>query len=277
VTREDRTLVNRVAERLQEGPVHTLDLAREVFGLSGNPGAASAAVFTLLGSDTRFHVDRDGLWTLVGPAPGLPLGRLPYAVVDVETTGGPFGGGHRMTEIAIYEVREGIVEDEYHTLLNPGRSIPSRVAVLTGISDGMVANAPFFDQVADEVYERLDGRVFVAHNVRFDWGFVARQLAEAVGQVPNVQQLCTVRLARRLIPKLRHRNLDTLTAHFGIPIEARHRAYGDALATARVLIRLLDLAGQQGLHDLEALKAFLRRKKHARPRQGQQLSLLDPG
>lgn len=277
MTRGDRALVHRVAALLRDGPVHTLDLARDGLGLSGNPSAASAAVFTLLGSDARFRVDSEGTWTLEGPPPGTPLSRVRYAVVDVETTGGPYGSGHRVTEVAIYEVRDGMVAEEYRTLVNPGRSIRPRVAVLTGITDRMVDGAPFFDQVAEEVYARLEGRVFVAHNVRFDWGFIAQQLAEAIGQVPRVQRLCTIRMARRLVPRLRHRNLDTLAAHFGIPIETRHRAYGDALATARVLIRLLDLAEQQGLHDLSSLKAFLKRRKRSRPRQGQQLSLLDPG
>jgi DNA polymerase III epsilon subunit family exonuclease len=277
VTRGDRALVHRVAELLQDGPVHTLELARSALGLSGNPSAASAAVFTLLGSDARFQVDGEGTWTLEGPPPGTPLSRLRYAVVDVETTGGLHRSGHRMTEVAIYEVCDGMVGEEYRTLVNPGRAIQPRVAVLTGITDAMVGGAPFFDQVAEEVYQRLEGRVFVAHNVRFDWSFITRELAEAIGQVPTVQRLCTIRMARRLVPRLRHRNLDTLTAHFGIPIETRHRAYGDALATARVLIRLLDLAEQQGLHDLPSLEAFLRRRKRGRPRQGQQLSLLDPG
>ncbi len=255
--------------------MHTVALAHEALGLTGNPGAASAAVFTLLGSDSRFHVDGEGAWSMVGPRPGTPLSQLRYAVVDVETTGGSYGGGHRMTEIAIYEVRDGVVEDEYRSLVNPGRAIPRRIEVLTGISNGMVSSAPFFDHIALDVLERLEGRVFVAHNVRFDWSWVSRQLAESAGEVPDVERLCTVQMARRLIPRLRRRNLDAVTRHFGIDVADRHRAYGDALATARVLIRLLDEANRQGISDLHALRAFLRkRRRRSRPRQGQQLSFL---
>ena len=271
-------LVRAAAQILQNGPVHTLDLADAVMGLSGNAGAASAAVFALLGSDARFRVDREGCWTLHGPAPGAPLSSLPYAVVDVETTGGPYSRGHRMSEVAIYEVRDGAIADEYHTLLNPGRRIPPRIQVLTGITDEMVAGAPAFEDVAEEVASRIEGRVFVAHNVRFDWGFLSRQLVDALGEAPQVERLCTVRLARRLLPRIRHRNLDALASHFDIPIRPRHRAHGDALATARILLRLLDEAGRLGLSDLDALRAYLRRRRGRNTlRQGQQLSLLGEG
>ncbi|MFW5905141.1 MAG: PolC-type DNA polymerase III, partial [bacterium] len=91
----------------------------------------------------------------------------------------------------------------------------------------------------------------------FDWGFVSSQLAEAVGEVPDGPRLCTVRMARRLVPGLRKRNLDAVTAHYGIDVEARHRAYGDALATARILLRLLDEAEARGVGTLGTLKLLL--------------------
>ena len=270
----DRTLIHLAASVLEKGPMHTVALAHEALGLTGNPGAASAAVFTLLGPDSRFRVDGEGVWSMAGPRPGTPLSELCYAVVDVETTGGSYGHGHRMTEIAVYEVRCGVVEDEYRSLVNPGRSIPRHIAALTGINDRMVASAPFFDHIAADVLERLEGRIFVAHNVRFDWGWVSRQLAEALGEVPDVERLCTVQMARRLLPRLRRRNLDEVARHYGIDVADRHRAHGDALATARILIRLLDEAGREGLADLDALRAFLQKRgRRSRPRQGQQLSL----
>ena len=140
----------------------------------------------------------------------------------------------------------------------------------------MVSSEPFFDHIAGDVLERLEGRIFVAHTMRFDWSFVSRQLAEAIGEIPDVERICTVQMARRLVPRLRRRNLDAVTRHFGIDVEDRHRAHGDALATARVLIRLLDEASRQGLSDLHSLRAFLRKRgRRSRPRQGQQLSLLD--
>ena len=255
--------------------MHTVALAHEALGLTGNPGAASAAVFTLLGPDPRFRVDGEGVWSMAGPGPGTPLSELRYAVVDIETTGGSYGRGHRLTDIAIYEVRGGVVEDEFRSLVNPGWTIPFNIEVLTGISNVMVSSAPFFDHIAVDVVERLEGRIFVAHNARFDWGFLSRQLVEAIGEAPVVERLCTVQMARRLIPRLRRRNLDAVTRHFGIDVTDRHRAHGDALATARVLIRLLDEASRQGLSDLHALRSFLRKRgRRSRPRQGQQLSFL---
>jgi DNA polymerase III epsilon subunit family exonuclease len=271
----DRALVQRAVDVLINGSAHTLELAEIVLGLTGNPKAAAAAVFTLLGADERFRLDAEGTWSLHGPPPGTPLRDVPYAVVDLETTGGPYARGHRVTEIAIYDIDEGVIAGDYQTLINPGRTIPPRIEVLTGITNAMVRGAPHFDEIASDIFDRLEGRVFVAHNVSFDWGFTSRQLGDAIGQVPRVERLCTVKMARRLLPRLKHRNLDTLTRYFDIPIEGRHRAWGDALATARVFLRLVDAAEQQGIMDLDALQSFLRKPRpRKRSRQGQQLELL---
>lgn len=266
------SLLQSVHAALEEGPTPTVELARRILGISGHEGAAAAAVFSLLGADDRFQVDGDGIWTL-RPGTlrlGSPLNQLRYAVVDVETTGGKHERGHRITEVAVVEVHRGTIVSEYQTLINPGRRMPTRIAQLTGITDGMLVHAPVFAEVADDIMARLEGRVFVAHNVRYDWSWLRVQLADALGDVPDVERLCTVRLARRLLPELRRRNLDALTEFFRIPIHQRHRAYGDALATARVLLRLLDLADGLGLADLHALRRY-------RPkwRNRQQMDLFD--
>jgi len=260
--RDEPSLVRRAVTLLQRGEVHTLDLAREVLGLTGHAGAASAAIFSLLGADPRFQVDGRGCWSLAGdaPIPEEELDALTYAVVDVETTGGSPDRGHRITEIAVVEISDGMISEDFQTLVNPGRKIPPRTSEMTGITDEMVENAPFFEEVADDLFEWLEGRVFVAHNVSFDWRFVSSQLGDAIGYVPQGPRLCTVQLARRLAPGLRRRNLDSVAKHFGIPIHSRHRAYGDALATARVLLRLLDEARAQGVRDLTSLQLLLHRK-----------------
>lgn len=239
--------------------MHTLELAGAVLGLTGHPGAAAAAVYSLLGPDPRFRVDSGGVWSLeaglrgVGPS----LGFLDYAVVDVETTGGDPDQGHRIIELAIVEIRDGVIARDYRTLVNPGRRIPPGVVRLTGITDEAVATAPFFDEVAADVSDRLKGRVFVAQNAAFDRRFVSAQLVDVLGEVPPAEILCTVRMARRLIPELRKRNLDALSRHYGIRIHGRHRAYGDALATARIFLRLLDEAEGKGIRDLHRLVTFL--------------------
>ena len=261
--RDEPSLVRRAVTLLQRGEVHTLDLAREVLGLTGNAGASSAAVFSLLGSDPRFRVDGRGCWSLAGPGPILEeeLDSLRFAVVDVETTGGSPDRGHRITEIAVVEISDGFISEDFQTLVNPGRKIPPRISELTGITDEMVRDAPFFEEVADDLHGWLEGRVFVAHNVSFDWRFVSAQLGDSIGFVPEEPRLCTVQMARRLVPELKRRNLDALATHFGIPIHARHRAYGDALATARVLLRLLDEAQALGIRDLTSLQLLLHRKR----------------
>lgn len=259
----DGSLVRAAVRRLSGGPAHTLDLASDVLGLTGNPGAAASAVFQLLSADRRFLVDKDGVWRLDPDAVplGRPLSELSFAVVDVETTGGASWRGHRIIDIGIVEVAGGRITAEYESLVNPGRGVPPGITALTGITTDMVADAPYFEHVAEAVEERLRGRVFVAHNAMFDWGFVSRELTDALGDAPDVPRLCTVRLARRLVPELRRRNLDVVCRHFGVPIHARHRAHGDALATARVLLRLLDEAAGLGIEDLETLEGYVRRRK----------------
>ena len=103
---DGRSLLQGAWEVLREGPLATPELARCVLGLNGHAGAAAAAVFALLGGDDRFEVDGEGVWSLRGGSsrPGALLSRLSYAVVDVETTGGRYEGGHRMTEVAVVEV-----------------------------------------------------------------------------------------------------------------------------------------------------------------------------
>lgn len=260
------SLIQRVAERLQSGPAHTLALARDVLGLSGHEGAASAAVFSLLGANPRFTVDAAGVWALSSNATGPDLATLTYAVVDVETTGGAPMRGDRITEIAVVEVAEGSLTDEWATLVNPGRSVPPVVTALTGITHDMVSRAPYFDHVAPEVADRLRARVFVAHNAAFDRRFVRHELIQAAGEAPSLPTLCTVQLSRGLLPRLRRRNLDALAGYFGVKVHDRHRALGDARATARVLLKLLEEAAHQGITDLDTLRRIVRRRVRRRQR-----------
>jgi DNA polymerase-3 subunit epsilon len=279
MTDPDGSLIRRAVRQLHEGPTPTVELAQEVLSLTGHPGAAAAAVSQLLGADPRFLVDGDGIWSLdpsLAPL-GAPLSEVPFAVVDVETTGGRSWHGHRIVEIAIVEVLGGEIVAEYDTLVNPAQGIPSMITSLTGITSEMTSAAPYFEHIADEIADRLKGRAFVAHNATFDWGFVSAELVRAGVDVPSMPRLCTVRMVRRLVPSLRHRNLDVVTRHFGVHIHARHRAHGDALATARVLLRLLDEAGGRGIDDLATLQWYLKRRRQRRSFDPEQYSLELPG
>ncbi|HEX9979618.1 MAG TPA: exonuclease domain-containing protein [Flavobacterium sp.] len=163
--------------------------------------------------------------------------RSEYAIVDIETTGGN-ASGSRITEIAII-IHDGVnVLDRWETLVNPAKEIPLPIFALTGISNEMVRDAPVFEDIAERVFDMLNDRVFVAHNVNFDYSFVRHQLEEA-GFKWTARKLCTVRAARKIKPGLTTYSLGNLCRGFDIPIMNRHRAGGDADATAILFAMLL--------------------------------------
>ena len=219
------------------------------------------------------RADEDGIVRLlpIADTPGDPLADLEYVVVDVETTGAGFGRGHRITEVAIVHVNgKGHILDEYRTLVNPGRAIPAMITALTHIDNSMVRNAPRFHEVAPEIRERLEGKIFVAHNAGFDWSFISMELLRTLGAPLRGRMLCTVRMARKLVPELSRRSLDYLCYFFGVEIEARHRAYGDAAATADVFGRMLRRAQERDITGWNELQKLLYargkpRKRRATP------------
>jgi DNA polymerase-3 subunit epsilon len=190
-----------------------------------------------------------------------------FAVVDVETTGTSHALGDRVTEVAAVVLDDGEIRDGFHSLVNPQRPIPWRITALTGISNELVAEAPTFGEIAEALAEVLRGRTFVAHNAPFDWGFLTMEFERAghTDALPG-PPLCTVRLARRLLAHLPRRNLDAVAFHYGVSIESRHRALGDARATALVLKGLLRDAARQGVDSLEQLNQWMARRVYARKR-----------
>jgi DNA polymerase III subunit epsilon len=261
----DRTLSDRVLERLALGPRTASELCNDVLGLAGAPGAvADRIAVALLGPDPRVRQLPDGRWSLVAEVQGSPLlDECAFAVVDVETTGSRAAGGDRVTEVAVVVVQGARCEVVLDALVNPGRPIPPAVSMVTGITDAMVRRAPDFAELAEPLLAALAGRVFVAHNARFDWAFLAAELRRARDLVLDGHRLCTVRLSRRLVPGLPSCGLDTLTRWFGFENPARHRAGGDALVTARLLSRLLGLAREAGARTLADLAALEARRARA--------------
>ena len=159
--------------------------------------------------------------------PVLSLGPdAPLAFVDIETTGCAFDR-HRIIDVAVIGMRGGEVEFAWQSLVNPGGPVSAGTTELTGIDNDMLAGAPSFEDIARELRARLDGRLFVAHNVRFDYGFIRREFAR-LGDPWQAPSLCTVRLSRALYPDMPRHNLDALIERHGIQIEKRHRAMPDA-------------------------------------------------
>lgn len=163
---------------------------------------------------------------------------LKFAIVDIETTGG-FASGNGMTEIAIILHNGTEEEGRYSSLINPGMSIPRHITALTGISNEMVVHAPLFEDIAPMIYQLLQNRIFVAHNVNFDFSFVQNQLS-ACGFPLKVKKLCTVRMSRQIFPGLASYSLGNLCRAISIPINNRHRAEGDASATALLFKKLME-------------------------------------
>lgn len=263
------TLLDRALRALEGGPLPTMELAARVMSLSGEPGAAARAVFALLGGDGRFAVSAEGVWSLAAAVPTATAPRLrdeEFVVVDFETTGGSPGTGHRVTEVAAVRVAGGEIRESFSTLVNPGRPIPSMITSLTGISDAMVRGAPRFHEVAPQVSGLVEGRVFVAHNAPFDWRFLCAEMERATGQVPAGRTLCTVKVARKLLPQLPSRGLDSLALFFGLEIEARHRALDDAVATAHVLLRFIEMLDERDVRCWEELETFLGKRTPRKPR-----------
>jgi DNA polymerase-3 subunit epsilon len=180
----------------------------------------------------------------------MPLFDAPLAIVDLETTGA-HPAWDRVTEIAVVEIEDGNVASEWSTLVNPGTSIPPAIQALTGITNAMVAHAPAFEELAPGLYERLAGRVFVAHNARFDYGFL-RHAFERAGLHFQARTLCTVKLSRRLYPEHARHNLDSLIDRhrliFDVNGAARHRALGDARAVWQFLRVAADERGADAMH-----------------------------
>lgn len=169
-----------------------------------------------------------------------------FAIVDIETTGTSHEHG-KITEICIL-VHDGLtVVDKYSTLINPGCYIPQFITNLTGITNEMVADAPKFYEVAKEILNYTRDKIFVAHNVNFDYHFIRAEFA-SLGYNFKRETLCTVRLSRKLLPKRVSYSLGNLCESLGIGNTARHRAEGDAMATAELFDLLLNLKSQHPVY-----------------------------
>ncbi len=156
------------------------------------------------------------------------------AIVDVETTGAG-AACERLTEVAVLEVEGFTLRSRWSSLVNPGRPLSAGIEALTGITEEMLSGAPRFPAIAKELYERLQGRLFVAHNAAFDFGVLRQEFSRA-GYRFDPETLCTVRLARRLYPRFAGHDLDSLIERHALSCRLRHRAEDDADALWQFLL-----------------------------------------
>jgi len=244
-------------------PVPIEKIGREALYLTNADNVLIGAILQdLLAGDARFIFRSDNTLEL---APDTDDSRLlseaAFVVIDVETTGG-HAYRDRITEIGAYRVYRGQIVNEFNTLINPGVPIPYWITALTGIDDRMVAGAPRFSQVADALLDFIGDSIFVAHNAPFDKRFINAELERDRGVCLGNANLCTVSLSRRVVPGLDNYRLHTVADYFNIVIDGRHRAGGDALATARVFIRLLERISFYGVSTVGGARRFRLTQSH---------------
>ena len=184
----------------------------------------------------------------------------PVACVDLETTGGT-AESHRIIEVGVVLLDGGVVVEQWSSLVDPGRRIPPSIEAFTGITNEMVVGAPTFAEIRDEVRRRLDGRLFVAHNARFDYGFVRNEFRR-LGERFAAPLLCTVRLSRALHDAPGRHNLDALIERHGLECADRHRALGDAAVLPPLLAAL---EARAGVERMQAAIAELARETRLPP------------
>ncbi len=205
-----------------------------------------------------------------------PLSNQPFVVVDLETTGGS-AIYDRVIEVAAIRVRGGVVEDALDTLVDPCTGVPPFITRLTGISSPMLRGRPTVDRVLPALERLMDDAIVVAHNASFDYAFLANAF-KRTGVQWERERLCTLRLARRLLPGLPSYKLDSLCAHLDLSYVQRHRARPDADATVSLLQHLLDRAAREGVEELGQLlqlqqQPIARKRSKARVDEAQVASL----
>jgi DNA polymerase III epsilon subunit family exonuclease len=277
----DTQLTHRAATLLAAGPADAQTLISYVCQLPGAPPMIAEHMATaLFAGHGGFTRDATGRWRLkttpddvsiAASASALALECESFIVVDVEATGSAAYRGDRIVEIAAVRVHNGTATTVFNSLINPQRPIPRTISRLTTISSDMVRNAPTFRDICGDLLRVLEGQIFVGHNVEFDWRFINMEVQRVTSRRLQGRRLCTVRMAKRFLPQLRRRSLDHVSWHFGIENEARHRAGGDAEATAKVLVRLLRDARTSGCEtyaDLEEMMVEPSKSGRRRRRRG---------
>ena len=254
----DSALVSDTFDLLtaNDGRAKFTEIADQVFRLShAGEELAALLVADLIGNDPRFRIETAHLAIVDDDTELRPLNEIDFVVLDVEAIVARTQA--RIIELGAYRVRGGQIMDDFRTLINPETRLPRFIATMTGISDAMLSAAPKFAEIVGAWLGFAGDAVLVAHNSSFDLPLVNREIARVFpGYRLRNHDLCTVDLARRLVSNSDGHNLDALADHFGIENPERHRAAGDALTTARILLRLLDQLEASGVRTLAAARTF---------------------
>jgi len=217
----------------------------------------------LLESDKRFIGGANSSWKCV-PLEELvedqPISEVEFVITDLETTGS-IKGKDRIIEIAALRVRNGEVIDQFESLVDPQKKISWQITNLTKITNETVANAPTIEKVLPQFTQFADNGIFVAHNSLFDYSFIMSELGRLELAVFKPQiEICTFRLARKLLPNVKARGISGLSIYFDYQMENRHRAMSDVLATTFFLNRFLQQLETMGIKTLYQLIEFQRER-----------------
>jgi DNA polymerase III epsilon subunit family exonuclease len=225
-----------------------------------DPGLARLLVSDLAERDSRLRMDGDFVEYAACDHESLALADAGFVVLDLETTGAK-APPCRITEIGAFRVRNNQIVDKFHTLVDPETPIPPFISSLTGISNEMVKGAPRFDAVVADLLEFIGDCVVVAHNARFDMGFLNYEIGRVYENYRLANpSLCTVQLSRNLLPAIENHKLNTVARHFSIDLINHHRASDDAYATAQIFLNLLTDLNERGVNDLGSARRFSLRK-----------------
>lgn len=184
----------------------------------------------------------------------LPIDKANFSVLDFETTGTSARFG-KVIEVGIVKVINSKIVDTFQTFINPGYEIPPFITQLTGIKTSDVAGAPYFEDIADSLLNFIGDDIIVAHNLNFDYSFLSKELLAAELQAPINAKLCTLKLARKLLPGIKSKSLGSVVNHFRLFHKNVHRALGDAAVTAKILLKLIEIAKEE--HNIETVNELM--------------------
>jgi len=228
------------------------------------PDLARHLVADLIGRDPRLRFAGDRVELVEADEAETRFDNASFVVFDLETTGAK-APPCRITEIGACMIKGGAIVDEFHSLVNPGMPIPEFITALTGISDEMVRDAPDFGSVAGGFLDFIGDSVLVAHNAFFDMSFLNHEIGLVYeGYRVWNHSICTVQMARKLLPQIENHKLNTVASHYAIDLKNHHRAGDDARATAEIFLNLIIELRSRGIDDLGSARQFFRQKHYAK-------------